>query len=247
MRLLSLTDGRDKITKFVQYAAKLITWIMTSERCRIRLSDSHKFVHKVLLVEQQMSSARKVFRLGKFLNGYVSLAKVMLQGRMPSLLHIITLLRDINMSHYFFFDHFVWLLRQEIMVQNPKPILPGLSVSFTMESMSRLSFTSWFYAMCWALAVEVIVYYQTLSAQAEVYIQLMAANQSGDRAKQQEVRKALKEIEEIKHTQILNFIKIITDLLLSAGWAKIWNPGNGVMGICGCTAALVGAYQLWGK
>jgi len=97
----SQTAGRDKLCRAVQYSSKLIYSHLQ------KAGLSHTLVEKLKILESQLSSTRKVLRIGKSVD--------MVQGAWRSsslpntiLRHTLTLSK-LNQACYLLLDHLVWL------------------------------------------------------------------------------------------------------------------------------------------
>eukprot|EP00922_Rhytidocystis_sp_ex-Travisia-forbesii_P009303 GHVS01013561.1.p1 GENE.GHVS01013561.1~~GHVS01013561.1.p1 ORF type:complete len:143 (+),score=23.42 GHVS01013561.1:112-540(+) len=65
VKFLNQTEGRDKVTKCLQYGCRALSWLLldTNRDVSARLTALYK----------TSSDSRKIFRLGKFMNEYVKL------------------------------------------------------------------------------------------------------------------------------------------------------------------------------
>lgn len=71
--LSSKLDGRDKITKALQYSARLIAWYYESRHYPSSFSEPYRSI------QSNFTLSRKAFRLGKFVNEYIVLQDIIMK------------------------------------------------------------------------------------------------------------------------------------------------------------------------
>jgi len=70
--LLSQTDGRDKIYKVVQYGSRLLWWLAHTQDSTSPSPSNTLLLSRLARLDSSLSDARRVFRLGGFIRGFVS-------------------------------------------------------------------------------------------------------------------------------------------------------------------------------
>mmetsp|Transcript_45759 Transcript_45759/g.115182 ORF Transcript_45759/g.115182 Transcript_45759/m.115182 type:complete len:268 (-) Transcript_45759:8-811(-) len=246
VRLLERTEGRDKIMKTILYGSKLLRWVVAR---RVFDSMPHRdSVFQILTsLLDETKEARRMFRFGKCVIGYIYLFHVVKKGEPPSLLGLVTLLNQINMAHYFFCDHIVWLLRHGVISQSvlarTEALIHTQKPYLNLDSIHRWGLLSWFHAMLWALLAEGLNFYNT--AERERALTRAQAREGGkvDRYFLMNIAREMEAVKAAKFNHALNFAVVTSDLLLSGGLAGVINLNDGALGALGCCSALVGVYQ----
>ncbi len=117
-KLLATTDGRDKVYRLVQFAAKLTRSPYTAQ-----LAEDAELVplvaRKAFTLELILADSRKLFRLARGLNILVKywsrLRDAQSGPRRPlSSIPLLQILADVSLFWFFAFDHIVWLYRSRL-------------------------------------------------------------------------------------------------------------------------------------
>lgn len=145
LRFNTQTVGRDRVFRLMQYGSKLIWWLLE------KYSHDKDKVNKLKNLEHSLSTARKLFRLGRSLDSlYGALGTV----NLPNLTLRLTLtLSRINMALYILTDNLLWLGRV------------GLT-DVNMAKWSKLSYKLWLYALVMNLVRDVYEIYQLIQLRA---------------------------------------------------------------------------------
>eukprot|EP00794_Sanderia_malayensis_P016209 gene16209-17840_t len=112
VKYTSQTIGRDKLTRAMQYASKIIWY--TSEKKNI----DPEFVAKIKRLEVYLSTSRKTFRLGKSLDMFLGAIRGS-QVQDP-LIRVCIVIARISRTVYFFYDIFNWCCRVTLMKGSSK-------------------------------------------------------------------------------------------------------------------------------
>jgi hypothetical protein len=137
--MLNSTSGRDKITKCLQSSGKIVVYLLDRH---LEKHGENELVRtarkKVYSFESNLSMARKVFRFGKFISGYLSFYEFMkklksildywrihgsLQGfDVPlTIYEALSNIQKFIMANFFFFDMFNWCAKIGILFSDPLP------------------------------------------------------------------------------------------------------------------------------
>ncbi|KAF6002654.1 peroxisomal bioproteinsis factor 11 alpha [Cyanidiococcus yangmingshanensis] len=104
-KLLATTDGRDKVYRLVQFAAKLTRGPYTTQLAE-EAEKVPLLVRKAFTLELILADSRKLFRLARGLNILVKY-----WGNRRSAPNKAALVTDASLFWFFAFDHVVWLYR----------------------------------------------------------------------------------------------------------------------------------------
>ena len=104
--LISDLNGRDKLTKAAQYGSRFLKYYL--------MSISPVLSGQLELLEKNLSGARKVFRLGKFLPEMQKANKAWGQIAKKPLESLIALIGRYSLVLWFLGDHVVWLAKLNV-------------------------------------------------------------------------------------------------------------------------------------
>lgn len=111
-RLLEKTSGRDRLCRVIQYGSKFISWLLQQEGV------SDEVVVRVRTLESSISTARKLFRLGKSFD-HLRVAFQTIHLKDPIQRFLITFAK-INRFLFLLFDHLVWAGRVKLLKVDTK-------------------------------------------------------------------------------------------------------------------------------
>lgn len=100
---LAKRDGIDKLVKTFQYVSKLVHWHAEFS--------SPELARRAKLWEVASGLSRKAFRSGRFLTGFNALRR---SPGGTTLLRSLAVFANAGEMVYFFFDHFLWLSRVDV-------------------------------------------------------------------------------------------------------------------------------------
>ncbi|KTF78516.1 hypothetical protein cypCar_00030200 [Cyprinus carpio] len=227
------SQGRDRIFRATQYACALAKYLLRNEAKRKEL------VKKLQFLESNMSSGRKLFRLGNTVNS-IHAAKSTLHISDPMLRFCLTF-ANLSRALYFICDNLLWA----------RSI--GLIRDLDKERWSLNSSRFYFLSLVMNLTRDVYV-----------IIQLMV-QKSRDRHFQQKVDQHLSEspdvasvivpqldaflfllLESLRNepSVVLDTVKNVCDLFIPLEKLGIYQTNAGVVGFCGLVSSLLGILSI---
>eukprot|EP00163_Fabomonas_tropica_P030322 TRINITY_DN6798_c2_g2_i1.p1 TRINITY_DN6798_c2_g2~~TRINITY_DN6798_c2_g2_i1.p1 ORF type:complete len:262 (-),score=7.05 TRINITY_DN6798_c2_g2_i1:59-778(-) len=227
VKFWSLTEGRDKMSKAVQYGCRLWIAVMTQ---RFQVDKASRVIVDVNRINSSVAQSRKVFRFGKSINfvpkvlqtlrAITSTADVSSDALNDRLL---ALVRDVGLAVYFAFDSLVWLSQIKVL-RGPK--------TATLSLRARR-------AWCVGLVASILLHMRTYSRLIDQETQLQGKNDP-------DTREARKQIRARRNTSIRAIIKTAGDLQVAgAGVIPGYAPGPIRTALGGLTSACISCYELW--
>ncbi|KYQ91576.1 transmembrane protein [Tieghemostelium lacteum] len=221
IKFLSLTSGKDKLAKILQYGAKLLGYMA------LRRSPKSDWIKVWKQLETTSGSARKVWRLGNTFAEQKKIIDLFKVARPFAPLNILAMIRQFGMYFYWVFDHLILLTNI------------GLH-KFDTVKLGWYSSVSWFAGLLCSIIIDLNTLKQTLSQENSLKLQTKSLDD-------QEYKDKLKATLKKKNELYLNFIKNVADLLIAATLLKFYQFSQGTVGVAGMTSAVIGGYQMWPK
>jgi len=238
VKVLSSTNGRDKVSKLIQYASRTLGFYLSKSESTKDLSNRFNNLFK------GTASARKLTRLFKsleFLNNMTTFItknqlfshffegkfdlETIYNGIRNKDVEVLNLLSQFFFALYFYFDHFVWFINIGFLKRND------------VNDFKKKSMKYWFYGLLLAVISDVLVYVR-LTKSNEMILNIGR----NDPKKKEEMRENIKK----KYNIILNFVRNLGDICVSSHGAEMVNVlDDGLLGICGSIASVIGFYQAW--
>ncbi|XP_046574440.1 peroxisomal membrane protein 11B-like [Haliotis rubra] len=228
----SLSSGRDKLARLVQYASKFAWW---------HLQKGHfdpNIINKFKNVDNALSTTRKVLRLGKSIDFlHSALRSIHISD---TVLRLTITLSKINQACYLLFDHIIWAGRIGIAkVDSAK--WKDLSARFWLVTII-LNLIRDVYGM-WTVIIE------------ELRLRNKRASKStygnGDANHKYKTRRIPNDTEVVLSCfqesvpLILDFIRNMSDLVLPLAALKRINASAGVQGAVGVVSSVIGIITTW--
>ncbi|TRY86947.1 hypothetical protein DNTS_021839 [Danionella cerebrum] len=223
------SQGRDRIFRATQYACALAKYLLRNEAKR------KKMVKKLQLLESNMSSGRKLFRLGNTVNS-IHAARSTLHISDPVLRFCLTV-ANLNRALYFICDNTLWARNI------------GLIRGIDKDRWSLNSTRFYFFSLIMHLTRDLYV-----------IVQLMA-QKSRDRHYQQKAQEHLNESPDVacvivpqldtflflvfeslrsQPSVALDTLKNVCDLFIPLDKLGLYHTNAGVVGACGLLSSLLG-------
>lgn len=210
------TEGRDKFTKCIQYATRGISYILEADSdVRGRLSSLSKTA----------ADSRKIFRLGKSINEYLKISKL-LESDSPNNLLILS---RIGFFGYWLFDGLVILTKTGVIKKKPARFL-------------KLAAYCWLIGLLTSILNEIRIYQKSIQDQRREESDLPKGGEGGPQI--------AKKYQSVRHTCCINLIKNLGDTITASHNAEIPHRvighgfNDGLVGIGGFTSAFLTCIQL---
>jgi len=224
LSILDSTNGRDKVSKIIQYGAKVLAAHLVNNPA------NKPFADQLSKLDKATGSARKLWRLGKHVPFLLKAKDVVVKGSFgPN--EFLSLGQNLGMMNYFLFDNIgtcihtyrlpglifymclVWLARV------------GFLVGLDDQKFAKYSFLGWFAGLVCAIVTDLLALAKYLTAQNQ--------SQSPEWHQQQRIKFAL------------NFIKNFGDLCVAMSGAKLATFSEIFIGIAGSASGWIGLYEAW--
>ncbi|KAL0479694.1 hypothetical protein AKO1_007514 [Acrasis kona] len=194
---LETVGGRDKLAKLLQYGSKILGYMFEQQQLALKLMMSEtntslvhskeyflsrsdalsKYISKANTFDVSIAQARKVFRMLKFIPGYIAVYQFLQKlyalqnphGKAPSItLHeVLSTGSKFFMANYFTFDTLNWLAKMGVLFE---PRKPGYAKSESrakvfvvdwlnngrLADFGKYSNYSWFYGLLLTIAADVV-------------------------------------------------------------------------------------------
>ncbi|KAJ8248791.1 hypothetical protein GJAV_G00227790 [Gymnothorax javanicus] len=232
IELTNRSQGRDRIFRATQYACIFVKYLLRNKSARTLLQ-------KLQALESNMSSGRKLFRLGNTVNS-VHAARRTFQLSDPVLRFCLTV-ANLNRALYFICDNMLWAKKV------------GLVLDLDKERWSLNASRLYFLSLV-----------SSLTRDAYVIAQIMV-QKSRDKQYQRKAHQHLNEQSDVAcvvipeldaffflvyeslktHPQVvLDTVKNVCDLVIPLDRLGIYPTNGGVVGFCGLVSSLVGILTL---
>ena len=103
----SKLDGRDKITKALQYSARFIAWYYESRKYPLSSSDPYRSLQKNLTL------SRKAFRLGRFINEIVAIHELLSKIKGNNMNLLLRCLKTFGQTGFWIGDNLTFLSKSK--------------------------------------------------------------------------------------------------------------------------------------
>lgn len=222
IKFWNVTDGRDKISKVLQYSSRGFAWAV---------SDANKNTQfKLLALSQSCADARKIFRLGKFVNEYIKIKELL--STTPSndnneaFGHLMNLGCRASYFAYWVFDALFILTKIKVLQGDTK-------------RHSDKSFLFWFFGIIFSLIYNL----------HNLRLVVLREHQLRSQEISSKVTEELDRIHTKRKTYYLNLIRDFGDLITSSNGIRIPHRvigrgfSDGLIGLGGTISALIVCYQ----
>nr|DBA31992.1 TPA: hypothetical protein GDO54_007744 [Pyxicephalus adspersus] len=230
VKFTNQSQGRDRLFRATQYACMLLSYMLENKAGR------EKVVLKLRRVESNMSSGRKLFRLGNFIHA-IEASKAALQLTDPALCYCLTA-ANLNRVLYFTCDSVLWA------------ISVGL-VSNIDKAKWRLRATRcYFYSLLFHLAIDVYIIRQCIEKETKGKRRngkVAGCEKGPDLNHSKSIVKVLKNFFftlylSLRHNPpvLLDTIKNICDLLSPLDRLGVYQTNQGIIGVSGLVSSIIG-------
>ncbi|XP_065194439.1 peroxisomal membrane protein 11B-like [Sycon ciliatum] len=232
VRFNAMTAARDKMCRLVQYISRFVWYYLQ------RHGYSADFVTRFKQLEGAISTARKLFRIGKSVDVLQSAAATL---HHPDLLVRCTLtFSKVNTALFLVFDHIVWGCRIGIFPKTDKAYWGHLSNRFWLVSLSALLLRD-FYELK-RLVQERMARQPNASGDGRLNQRQQNRGRAGS-----SIRAAPGAIAAtcVRHPEVvLDTIKNMADFLLPLGNLDLISSSPGLLGLCGTVSSAIGTLVL---
>lgn len=221
-KMLSLSAGKDKVAKILQYGGKLVGAYALQANPKSELAANAK------RIEASAGAARKIFRLGNELAEFQKIRATVSVANLLEPLNVLAFVRAMGMFWYWIFDHLVWAGNINI-------------AKLDVAKHSWNSSVAWFFGLCATILIDLNTLFNTLRKEKHLQVVYWRGDQTEDKIALQQ---QLNEVRAKKGELYLNFVKNVADLAIAANLLKIKTFSQQRIGLFGFVSALIGAYQL---
>lgn len=222
LKTLESTNGRDKLGKLIQYAARFCAWYLAKYNPQDKAS-----IAKAQGVQKGVASARKLTRLLKWWGMLIKIQDSLLKkGFNHSITEILRHLSTFGLANYFFWDNVNWSIGLGL--------IKGDATKFAKWSM-----WGWFFGLVFAILADTVELMKAIKLHQKTRIEHSASpavvNNSCCGLLPNSVAQKF----------ALTYAKNIADLCIATKGVQLYDFSEGWLGICGMVAALVGFNELW--
>eukprot|EP00611_Tribonema_gayanum_P019575 TRINITY_DN3415_c0_g1_i1.p1 TRINITY_DN3415_c0_g1~~TRINITY_DN3415_c0_g1_i1.p1 ORF type:complete len:316 (+),score=110.57 TRINITY_DN3415_c0_g1_i1:155-1102(+) len=231
-------EGRDKLTKIVQYGSRFLFWYFKNVAPNGELADKAYSLYRFT----QLS--RKAFRMAKVADEVVRITALVESKQYPNFKSTVAILKCASMGAFWTYDNLNYLTQAKVI---------GYGTDRAMRGFSR----------SWAIANVAMIYLgvQTLTetskrrqALAQEYKKAAAVEQGGDADREvQRIRGEVKAANVAHFSSCLTLCKAVLDLTVAVNMPGMDLPlkvfgkklNDGVMGASGVLSALIVIFNCW--
>lgn len=215
LKTLDSTNGRDKLGKVMQYAARFAAWYLAKYN-----PTEKEYITRATSVQKGIASARKLTRLLKFWPLLIKLQDSLLKkGLNQPLADHLRNLSSFGMANYFFWDGISWAIGINLM--------KGDNAKY-----SKWAMWGWFWGLFFAILVDTV--------------ELIKLSHAAPKTDQKESKGCCSALcSPTAKKFFLSYAKNISDLSIAAKGTQLVDISEGVLGIAGIVAGVVGWYELW--
>ncbi|XP_018427266.1 PREDICTED: peroxisomal membrane protein 11A [Nanorana parkeri] len=230
IKFMNQSQGRDRLFRATQYACMLLSYMLENKAGR------EKVIMKLKRVESNMSSGRKLFRLGNFIHA-IEASKAAIQLSDSALCYCLTA-ANLNRVLYFTCDSVLWA------------ISVGLVSDINKITWRLRATRCYFYSLLFHLARDVYIIRRCMKE--EVKGSKHNGKDSGcdkepDHNHSNSILKILENIVTIFYLSLrhnppvlLDTIKNVCDLLSPLDRLGVYQTSQGFVGICGLVSSIIG-------
>ncbi|XP_075063881.1 peroxisomal membrane protein 11A isoform X2 [Mixophyes fleayi] len=228
VKFTNQSQGRDRLFRAIQYACMLLSYILENKPGR------EKVVMKLKRVESNMSSGRKLFRLGNVVHAFEA-AKAAIQLSDPILCYCLTAV-NLNRVLYFTCDSVLWARSA------------GLVSDIDKEKWRHRASQCYFSSLLFHIARDLYVIRQCMEKEAKERRHLHSdaecdANLNSNNALMKSLENFLFVLFlSLKNHPpvLLDTIKNVCDLFSPLDRLGVYKTNQGFIGVCGLVSSLVG-------
>lgn len=226
LKTLDSTNGRDKLGKLIQYAARFSAWYLAKYNPSDKAS-----IAKATSVQKGVASARKLTRLLKWWPLLMKLQDAILKkGLNHSLNEVLRHLSSFGLANYFFWDNMNWAIGVGLM--------KGDAAKY-----GKWSMYGWFFGLAFAIIADTLALFKAIKDHQKASSSSSAPG-TASTASSSPCNTCILPADQCKKFALL-YAKNFSDLCVSAKGIQLADFSEGWLGICGMVASLVGFYELW--
>lgn len=224
---LSKTEGRDKVTKILQYACRALSWVSFPSK-----TTANNFA----AVYRMSADSRKIFRLGKFLTELSALVRLAAAKAPESDLgRRIQILQALCRASLFCY----WLVDNAFILSKLKVF------RYDQQKLARLS------GLFWLLALLAGAYCELLRLREVAIAAKLLDGRERDTDATKETTAARMQLQQTRRTATLNLIKQCCDMVAAANMLGIpflllrRHFNDGFVGVTGTVSAAIACSQIY--
>eukprot|EP00920_Eleutheroschizon_duboscqi_P026175 GHVT01064706.1.p1 GENE.GHVT01064706.1~~GHVT01064706.1.p1 ORF type:complete len:239 (+),score=8.63 GHVT01064706.1:1013-1729(+) len=228
--LLVLSEGRDKLTKCVQYACRGLAWAISAS--------SPIKSKRLTALSKTASDSRKVFRMGRFLDEYVRIRTIMASKTTEPSAKLLRCLSRLAFVGYWIMDSVTLLSKIQF--------IPG-----DTAKAAKRSAVFWFAGLVLSLCYELYTIRRLFLREMAVRRLLELTVNADSKDNELEADKQILSIRRERHTAYLGIVKNCSDMVTASSALGIPKRifglefNDGVIGVGGFVAAFVTCCQLY--
>lgn len=221
LKTLESTNGRDKLGKLLQYAARFCAWYLAKYNPQDKAS-----IAKAVGVQKGIASARKLTRLLKWWGMILKIQEAFAKkGLNHSVTEILRHLSTFGLANYFFWDNLNWAISLGL--------IKGDAAKY-----GKWSMYGWFAGLVFAIMADTIALVKAVKDH-----QKTKSDSSSPTASSGSCCGLLAPA--VAQKFALTYAKNIGDLCVATKGIQLYEFSEGWLGICGMVASLVGFHELW--
>ncbi|KAF2200578.1 peroxisomal biogenesis factor 11 [Delitschia confertaspora ATCC 74209] len=217
LKFVATTVGRDKLLRTLQYFSRFLAWYL------YRTNHPTSSIAPFDAVKKQFGMARKLMRVGKFVEHFKAAAVASDAKMMDPVLRYTAVGRQLGYAMY--------------MVLDNATVLDATNIKkfATAQRLSRRAYQAWFTGISFSIASSIYSLYKSRERAAKIN------EKEGEGAVER--KKVERETAALK-LQLVSDLCDITIPASALGWA---NFDDGFVGLAGTVSSVLGVYTQWKK
>lgn len=260
LKFLDDLNGRDKLTKAVQYALK--AFIDFSESYPDADQKPSLWNKRFNSAHNQLSAARKVFRIFKFFSIYTSIIKIIDRigtngdWKIKEYLDSANDLKTMFMGGYLFYDTINWAGKSELLPQTEYRFFKFSQKSYKDKLVAGYFY--WMYSTIIGVIMDIVklrLWYTGLLKERKTIVnnELNKLKEEGKTVEKVTISKTHKMAYEISlkkmnpelYKLIRTLIKDVCDFLVSAHYSGYWSPKQRWIGLFGVISSILAGWDVY--
>lgn len=230
-KFLNDSNGRDKLSKFIQYGSRLLMWHYLSADPKSATGEKFKGLFAMT------RDSRKLIRLFKYINEIATMQDLLKKGGDP-VDQALNLVSRFGWGQYWFFDNLVYLQKAKVYQ--------------TTTDVNYYGMLGWFVALLTGIIVNLRQYAKAADEEAAALAKYrVAKEEKSSEAGVAEARKRLTDASNKRIKLLVTIAGSTADLIVASNGIqlpqKVLGHGlnDGVLGFLGCTSAVIAGYYRW--
>nr|VWP00842.1 Uncharacterized protein [Ganoderma boninense] len=222
LKALSMTVGRDKLYRAIQYFARFFAWLLLSRGYKIQAA-------RWDALKSQLALGRKLMRVGRFVeNAQAALRAIAAPGDAGE--RITTIGRQIGYVGYLSLDSLIWIHTAKFY-----PLLPS-----TAQKVNKRSAQFWFAGIAFSIVNGLLKAGRLANEVKQLQSQAWT-----DKGVEAERELKLRGLQTSRDAVRYQFIIDLLDVWIPATNIGLVNINDGVLGIFGLISSLMALRQQW--